>query len=186
MKNTRMLWAAAFMFVTISCRKNLNETPTSNLHQHIQTANPENLNLLNAKGIIASGWQSSNDWTKVDLPAHSVYYTHLKTAFVNNHSSQQVIRVFKNISGKNIPESLPFEETIDATRYYWYYTITKGSVMIAVDVYGSSTNPGVDNHFKIIVFSPESLTRLQPGELVKTSLSKLSYEKIASILTRWD
>lgn len=184
MKNTRMFWAVVLLFIVAGCRKTLNDNPSSSSQEYIHTQNAQNHNLSNADGIIASDWQSSNSWTKVDLPTHTIFYTHLETAFVDNSPGQQMVRIFKTMSGKDVPQSLPFEETINGTKYYWYYTVTKGSVMIAVDVYGSPTNPGLNHQFRTIAFTREYFNPTLPSDQVKTSVSKLTYEKIDALLTK--
>lgn len=181
MKNTRILLGVILLFSVFGCRKNLDKKTSADLNENFQTQSfKENLN-IDANGIISSDWQSTDDWIKVHLPTHTVYHTNLKTAATTEYPSQEIIRVFKNLPQGNDAQSLPYEEIKNGSKYYWYYTVTKGNVMIAVDVYGSAIKPNATDQFKTIVFTPKAITTLQSKDKIKIQLSKLPYKKIAAL-----
>lgn len=95
MKNARLPLVVIILCIALGCRKDLHKNTSNHLNQYTQTGSKEDLNSINKNGIIASGWQGTNDWVQVNLPTHTVYYTNLKTA-VADYTSQEVVRVFKN------------------------------------------------------------------------------------------
>jgi hypothetical protein len=147
---------------------------------------PENTpNAIAAEtGALESGWEAGNTWTAIEQPTHSVYYTKINADAVTADAADNgLIRVFK-IAGSGETSStvsLPFEETKGSQKLYWYYQVTEGTIMIAVDVYGDKTNPAQSSLFKHVVLSKDAVSKFEEKGTTKADLMELSYEKIAEV-----
>ena len=158
-----------------SCRKDLNETQAPEFQETASVAlNSEKANLAE------TGWQTSTDWTAVEQPTYSVYYTNIKSGSVTADAAEKgLIRVFKaDDQGNSI--SLPFEETAGSQKLYWYYQVTEGNIMIAVDVYGDKSNPTTSAKFKNIVLTPETINSFESKGHNKADLMTMSYDQLIS------
>jgi hypothetical protein len=159
-----------------SCKKDLNETQAP----EFQETTSVSIDSDNSSSLVESGWETSSDWTAVDQPNYSVYYTTFKSSDVTSDVADNgLIRVFKaDEQGNTI--SLPFEETKGSQRLYWYYQVNEGNIMVAVDVYGDKTNPTTSAKFKNVVFSKEAISEFETKGLNKADLLIKSYKDLSS------
>lgn len=128
-------------------------------------------------GISESEWQTGSSWTAVERPTHSVFYTDIKADISSETSEQGLIRILKT-SNSGTVQSLPFEETVNGNKHYWYYQVTEGNVMIAVDVYGSTSNPAQGSLFKSVVLTKEAVSGHEAKGNTKARLMSMPVEEI--------
>lgn len=157
-----------------SCKKDLNETQAP----EFQETEAVSISSDNSSNLVESGWETGSDWTAVEQPNYSVYYTNFKSdAITADVADNGLIRVFKaDEQGKSI--ALPFEETKGSQRLYWYYQVTEGNIMVAVDVYGDKSNPTTSAMFKNLVFSQEAISDFESKGNSKADLMRKSYEDL--------
>ena len=87
-------------------------------------------------------------------------------------------RVFISTDGGRTSRSLPFEEVIQGEKRYWYYQVTAGNIMVAVDVYGNSSNPMLDKQFKTVVISKEGIVEFESQGESKEDLMSLPLQTL--------
>jgi len=180
MKKIHAPIAAIAIFLTIaSCKKDLQENPIKESAIETTAVAVEN-NKVAAQGISESEWISNTSWTSVQRPSHSVFFTNIKSDISVETAEQGLIRIVKANGTGNSVKSLPFEETINGTRYYWYYQVTEGNVMIAVDVYGSNTNPAEGSLFKSVVLTKEAVADQETKGNTKDKLMSMPVETITA------
>jgi hypothetical protein len=173
MKNVRTpMMAVLLMMMIFSCRK---KDITSTLSQN----NP-NAVAKHTDGVNESGWQSTKEWVGVEQPQYSIFFTNIKAAAITAEASEKgMVRVFKiNDSGTSESTTLPFEETIGSAKYYWYYQITEGNIMISVDVYGSKINPAEKSLFKYVILSNDVVDGFEKKGTSKSDLMSMSYQRL--------
>jgi len=174
MKNVRIpLVTTLFLLLIISCRKT--DVKPSSLE------NNSNVIAKHTDGVSESDWQAGNEWTGVEQPQFSIFYTNIKAASITADAAEKgMIRVFKiNNSGTSSESiALPFEETNGAQKNYWYYQVTEGNIMISVDVYGSKTNPAEKSLFKYVILSNEVVDGFEKKGTSKSDLMSMSYQGI--------
>lgn len=114
----------------------------------------------------------------MEQPSYTVFYTNIKADDVTSDVGDNgLIRVFKS-SNENSPISLPFEETVGTRKLYWYYQVTEGNIMIAVDVYGDRSNPAQPQLFKKVVLDKKAVASFEAKGTSKVDLMNLSYDKL--------
>lgn len=157
------------LLAILGCQKDLqqNQLPPE-IGQPKTSAVSKNVN------VTESEWKGNLDWSNVELPSHSVFYTNVKTDISAETSEQGLVKIFKSSSSN--PQSLPFEENANGRKYYWYYQVTEGNVMISVDVYGSKENPG--GIFKSVVLNKEAVADFEARGYSKTELMKMPLEAL--------
>lgn len=158
------------LVAAVGCRKDkLNDAPSQELSELSSPSSSE---------TTESGWQSQQNWVKVEQPNHTVFYTNIKTDAVTADAADNgLVRVFKS-GNSNAPISLPFEETVGSQKLYWYYQVTEGNVMIAVDVYGDRSNPAQSQLFKHLVLDKQAIASFEAKGTSKVELMNLSYDKL--------
>ena len=156
-----------------SCKKELNE----NQAPEIQETEAVSMN-SKTSALVESGWETATDWTAVEQSNYSVYYTTFKSDNITaDVADNGLIRVFKaDEKGNTI--SLPFEETKGSQKLYWYYQVTEGNIMVAVDVYGGKADPTTSAQFKNVVFSQEAIGSFESKGINKADLMMKSYESL--------
>ena len=92
-----------------------------------------------------------------------------------------MIRIVKANGTGNSVQSLPFEETVNGTKYYWYYQVTEGNVMIAVDVYGTDSNPAQGSIFKSVVLTKDAVADQETKGNTKAKLMSMPVETITAL-----
>ena len=112
-----------------AAKKDLNETNISEPTIETTALAVEN-NKVASQGITESEWIANTSWTAVQRPSHSVFFTNIKSDISVETAEQGLIRIVKANGTGNSVQSLPFEETVNGTKYYWYYQVTEGNVMI--------------------------------------------------------
>lgn len=177
MKNLKTPIAVLFIAIAaVSCRKTQQEVQTVE-----QEATP---NAVAANtGIAESSWQSPAEWNSVEQPTHTVFYTNIKTSEITADAAEKgMIRVFKvaNSGGTSSSVALPFEETNGSQKSYWYYQVTEGNIMIAVDVYGGKANPAQTSLFKHVVLSSDAVSEFESKGTSKADLMELSLDKVTA------
>jgi hypothetical protein len=171
MKKLQAPFFGVLLLVTaVSCRKDkISDTPSSDLSE---------MSSLSVSEKIETGWQSQQNWTKVEQPSYTVFYTNLKTDAVSADAAENgLVRVFKS-GNNNTPISLPFEETVGSQKLYWYYQVTEGNIMIAVDVYGDRANPAQLQLFRHVVLDKQAIASFEAKGTSKVELMNLSYDKL--------
>ncbi|MGZ5190998.1 MAG: hypothetical protein ACXWCZ_08240, partial [Flavisolibacter sp.] len=91
------------------------------------------------------------------------------------------VRVFKTSEAKDKTVSLPFEETINGLKNYYYYQVIEGNIMIAIDVYGTKINPAQKSLFKTVIFNETSITDLEKTGKNKVDLMNLPYNDVINL-----
>ena len=174
MINVRVPLAASLLLLLIfSCRKN--DLKNSSLE------NKSNVIAKHADGVNESDWQKGSEWAGVEQPQYSIYYTNIKADAITADAAEKgMIRVFKiDNSGKSTESvALPFEETKGSQKFYWYYQVTEGNIMISVDIYGSKENPADKSLFKYVVLSNEVVDGFEKKGTSKSDLMRMSYDGI--------
>ena len=174
MKNVSIpLTAALLLLLTFSCRKT--DVKSSSLDNH------PNIIAKHTDGVNESGWQAASEWAGVEQPQYSIFYSNIKVSAISADASEKgMVRIFKiNDSGKSSESTaLPFEETIGSAKYYWYYQVTEGNIMLSVDVYGSKTNPAEKSLFKYVILSNEVVDGFEKKGTSKSDLMSMSYQGI--------
>ena len=177
MKNVRIPLAASLSFLLITgCRK-----------ADVKSSLVNNSNVIakHTDGVNESDWKAGNEWAGVEQPQYSIFYTNIKAGAVNAEAAEKgMIRVFKINNSDNVSESvaLPFEETNGSQKFYWYYQVTEGNIMISVDVYGSKTNPAEKSLFKYVVLSHEVVDGFEKKGTSKSDLMRMSYDGITEAI----
>ncbi len=174
MKKTQAPFLALFILLfAAGCRKemsdiNTQETPESDVIS-VQSK---------TTGIAESGWTENSDWNMVEQPSHNVYFTNIATDAITAAAADKgMVRVFKaGANGESV--SLPFEETKGSQKLYWYYQVTEGNIMIAVDVYGSKSNPATSSQFKHIVMNQEAVSTFESNGTSRSDLMELSADEL--------
>lgn len=170
----RISLTAALLFLIFSgCKKN-----------EVKSSSHDNTNVISkpTSGINESEWQPANEWSGVEQPQYSIFYTNIKSKAVTSDAAEKgMIRVFKINSSGNSTESiaLPFEETNGAQKLYWYYQVTEGNIMISVDAYGSKTNPAEKTLFKYVILSNDVVDAFEKKGTSKSDLMRMSYDGIS-------
>ena len=159
------------LLAILGCQKDLqqNQLPPENGQPKVSAVS-KNAN------VTESEWKANLNWSSVELPSHSVFYTNVKTDISAETADQGLVRIFKS-SGSNA-QSLPFEENVNGRKYYWYYQVTEGNVLISVDVYGSKENPG--GIFKSVVLNKEAVSGFEAKGYSKTELMKMPLETLTT------
>lgn len=157
----------------LSCQKDVQHLNSSEIHQTSVAGKAQSSNL------IESEWNKNLTWTKVELPSRTVFYANIATGISAETETQGLVRVFKSSTSSNA-QSLPFEETVNGTKLYWYYQVSEGNIMIAVDVYGSKENPASGNAFKSIVLNKEAVTNLAAKGNTKSRLMTMPLETLTT------
>ena len=163
------------LLAAASCKKDLQQNQMP--EQAIETSQATVANSA-PEGISESEWQTSSSWTAVERPTHSVFYTDIKADISSETAEQGLIRIVKTSNSGNTVQSLPFEETVNGNKYYWYYQVTEGNVMIAVDVYGSKSNPAQGSLFKSVVLTKEAISGHEAKGNTKAELMSMPVEEI--------
>lgn len=177
MKKLQAPIAGLFILSTVlGCKKDLQQEMQPEPSQNNQ---PVAAAAVNPGGIAQSGWQGSLAWSSVELPSHSVFYTNIKTDISAETAEQGLVRVFK-ATASGTPQSLPFEETVNGHKYYWYYQVTEGNLMISVDVYGSQQNPAEGSLFQSVVLSKTALAGFEAKGSSRSKLMNMPFEAITS------
>lgn len=163
------LFGVLLLVAAVSCQKDkINDAPLQESSEVSSLSNSENTEI---------GWQSQQNWTKVEQPSYTVFYTNIKSSAVTSDASENgLVRVFK--ADDNTPVSLPFEETVGSQKLYWYYQVTEGNIMIAVDVYGDRSNPAQSALFKQVVLDKQAIASFEAKGTSKVELMNLSYDKL--------
>jgi hypothetical protein len=182
MKKIHAPIAAIVLFLTIaSCKKDFQETtPVSEPSIETSALSIDN-SKVSSKGISESEWQANTSWTAVERPSHSVFFTNIKSDISVETAEQGLIRVVKTNGAGNSVQSLPFEENINGVRHYWYYQVTEGNVMIAVDVYGSKNNPAEKSLFKSVVLTKDAVAEQETKGNTKAQLMSMPVETITAL-----
>jgi hypothetical protein len=162
----------AILCTVLSCQKDAQQLNTTDNPPISTAASTQNLNL------VESDWNKNLTWNKIELPSHTVFYTNVKTSISAETETQGLIRVFKS-SNSSTSHSLPFEETIDGQKNYWYYQVTEGNVMISVDVYGKN-NPTTGSAFKSVVLNKEAVTKLEAKGNTRSKLMTTPLETLTA------
>jgi hypothetical protein len=174
MKNLKTPFAGLAILCTIlSCQKDVQQLKSTETHPTSVSGNTQNLNL------IESEWNKNLTWTKVELPSHSVFYSNIKTTISAETETQGLVRVFKSSNAVNA-QTLPFEETVNGNKYYWYYQVSEGNIMIAVDVYGTKENPAIASAFKSVVLTREAVADLEAKGNTRTTVMTMPFESLTS------
>jgi hypothetical protein len=173
MKNLKTPLAVLLIVITAaSCRKTENEfqQPQATVEQTASVATlPE--------GIIQSDWQSATAWNKVEQPTYSIYTSNIKGDISAENAEQGMVRVFKSTGKNAVPVALPFEETVDGQKQYWYYQVTEGNVMVAVDAYGSkAVNPADQTQFKLVILNKDVLSSFEEKGTSRADIMNMSYD----------
>lgn len=177
MKKLQAPFAGLLILLTVlSCRKDLQQTTQSTTPDVSQQTS---VAAVATSGIVESGWQKNLTWTSVERPTHSIFYTNIKTDISAETAEKGLVRVFKS-SDAVASQSLPFEETVNGHKYYWYYQVTEGNVMVSVDVYGSTENPGVASLFKSVVLTKDAVANFETHGDNRTKLMQMSAEAMTS------
>jgi hypothetical protein len=173
MNHLKTPFAGLVILCTIlSCQKDMQHEVSSENKQTVTSSSIQNQ-------IIQSDWNKNLSWNKVELPSHTVFYTNVKTNVSSETEDKGMVRVFKS-SNSSTSQSLPFEETVNNHKYYWYYQVTEGNVMISVDVYGSQQNPATTSAFKSVVLTKDAVTNLEAKGNSRTALMTMPLERFAS------
>lgn len=173
MKNLKTPIAGlALLCAILSCKKDVQQEITPDKNQTLTSGSTQNQ-------IIESAWNKNLTWTKVELPSHNVFYADIKTNISAETESEGAVRIFKSSTSSN-PQALPFEETVNGHKYYWYYQVTEGNVMISVDVYGTQENPSTENAFKSIVLSKGAVADLEAKGNSRVSIMTLPLKALSS------
>ena len=178
MKKLQAPFAGLLILLTFfSCRKDL---------QHDSQVEPLSLEMPSSSinstdsNITESGWQGNLNWTEVSLPSRSVFHTSLITEISSETAEKGLVRIFKTTDGGNTLQSLPFEETVNGEKHYWYYQVNEGNVMISVDVYGTQTKPANTNLFKSIVLNKSALEDFKSSGKNASKLMTMSLNELTS------
>lgn len=165
------------LLVAAGCRKDLNENMTPEVPEsNIEVAAAT----VGTNGITESAWEAGSEWTTVEQPSFTVYHTNIKSDAVSADAAEKgMIRVFKTDDNGQSTRSLPFEETKGSQRLYWYYQVTEGNIMIAVDVYGNKSNPATSSQFKNIVITSDAVTGFEAQGQTKADLMRMSHDNLS-------
>jgi hypothetical protein len=163
----------AILCTILSCQKDVQQLNSSEIHQTSVAGKAQSSNL------IESEWNKNLTWTKVELPSRTVYYTNIATAISAETETQGLVRVFKSSASSNA-QSLPFEETVNGSKHYWYYQVSEGNIMIAVDVYGSKENPAMPDAFKSVVLTPQAVASLEVKGNTRGAVMTMPLEALTS------
>ena len=165
------------LLATAGCRKDIQENLKSSSTETVQVSTE---GTAKQNGITESEWQGSLSWTSVERPTYSIFFTTIKSDISAETAEAGIVRVFKS-SANGKQQSLPFEETVNGQKYYWYYQVTEGTVMIAVDAYGSKTNPADASLFKTVVLNKDAVTSLEAKGNSRARLMDMSVESITAV-----
>ncbi|MFL5772648.1 MAG: hypothetical protein ACJ75F_05795 [Flavisolibacter sp.] len=169
--------AIILLLATAGCRKDFQENHSSNSTEATPTLKTET---VKQNGITESEWQGNLSWTSVERPTYSIFFTTIKSDISAETADAGIVRVFKS-SANGKQQSLPFEETVNGQKYYWYYQVTEGTVMIAVDAYGSKNNPADASLFKTVVLNKDAVTSLVAKGNSRAGLMDMSVETITAV-----
>jgi hypothetical protein len=178
MKKTHAMLAGLMLLLTaLSCRKDLeqNQTEATPTIQPTATVTAT----ATVSGVSESEWQKDLSWTYVERPTRSIFYTNIKADISEETAEKGLVRVFK-FSDSGAPQSLPFEETVNGQKNYWYYQVTEGNIMISVDVYGSKNNPATSSLFKSVVLSKDAVANFETQGKTRAKLMAMPVEAMTS------
>ncbi|HEX2606962.1 MAG TPA: hypothetical protein VHK91_06265 [Flavisolibacter sp.] len=163
----------------VSCRKDVDERIAAQ-PQVSEVVASSSLN--NSNGITESSWQKGDSWVSVQLPTHTIFHTNMAAASISAETAENgLVRIFKTSDDGKTTQSLPFEETVNGQKNYWYYQVTAGNIMVAVDVYGTATNPAAISSFKSVVLSKEAVATQETKGNSKEILMNLPVSAITQI-----
>jgi hypothetical protein len=175
------LFAVCFVLtVTAGCRKDVDEKiPQGATGINELSKADEGIDSFQTEDINVSKWQSGVLWNKVSRPTHTVFYSNFPVEISDDDIEAGLIRIFEasGAAPKQV-RALPFEETVNGHRYYWYYFVKKNAIMVSVDVYEGDANPAADSRFQTVVFSKAAA---ESNEKARTDLMQLSYENISRL-----
>jgi hypothetical protein len=164
-KNTWAIGALAITILIASCRK-------EDVRQENAAQNTVAVQAGNTSSWRSLGWESSRG---ENLATN--FSRVLDSSITANVAKNGLVLVYKK-SDLGI-QSLPFQEK--ETNAYWYYQISKGTLRINSDNYGSEQNLSKQS-FAYFVVTPEKLSELEAQGKSRFDLLQLSYEQAASLL----
>ena len=107
---------ALFSLTFISCKKN----------NDLELPADASLGIQSTENMQASTWKESHDWTSSNEADYKVFTTNFVADIDSDVMANGLIRVFKaSATGENI-KSLPYTDTIQGTKYEWYYHVSEG------------------------------------------------------------
>lgn len=174
MINLKTPFAVLILLATASsCRKDIHES----IPPAAEEINQTELSIAPVKtGINESDWQQGLSWSKVERPTHTVYFTNIAADVTAQTAEQGLVRIFSTAGSGN--ESLPFETSVNGQKQYWYYQVTEGNIMISVDVYGSSSNPGETSKFKSVILDKTAVAELKSNGKTEADLMNMPAEAL--------
>ena len=150
MKNLKTPLAALAILLAVSSCKKDDLQHTSSSETNLETVSP-----TQSSGIQTTEWTATSEWSKIERPAHLVFHTNMPANVTAETAEQGLVRVYA--STPDGEKSLPFETMVNGQKQYWYYQVTEGNVMIAIDVYGSTLNPGNGLVFKTVILEKKAV-----------------------------
>ena len=161
-----------------SCKKDL----TENTFTETPSVEVSAVNAPSTGNVIESDWVATSAWNTVDQPSHSVSYTNVKADVTAEAAENGLVRVFKSsTTNPSSVQSLPFEETVNGNKYYWYYQITEGNILVMVDAYGDKNLPKENLLIKSVVLSSDAITNFESRGTSKADLMKMPLESISEV-----
>lgn len=168
--NKHKLAISAFVAITLittACKKNdLKHQPA---------------NQKTTETAATSQWKSVSTWSNSKQDEFTVFSGKIED---NNITSEVVskglVLVYKS-NGANVL-TLPGEDK--NANNYWYYQVSKGSVIITSDVYGAAAEFDQSSTFQYFILTKEKVAELEAQGYSKAKLMSLSHADASQLLAK--
>jgi hypothetical protein len=167
MKNYKLAVLGLVLILTIvSCKK-----------EDIQKTNTDSQAISSSGTIQTAKWISINNWSLSTTENAATYFSKMSDTLIANEVAKSGLVLVYMKTGNEI-QSLPFEEK--DTKTFWYYQVSKGSIIINSD---NNDGKNLNQHsFSYIIITPEQLSTLEASGKTKFDLMQLSYKEAAYVL----
>lgn len=131
---------------------------------------------------VEAGWTAPQQWHSAERPTYSLFYTSIKADDIKTtHAGQPFVLVFKKDNSNASSVALPYKEINGAQKFYWYYDVVDGNIMVYVDVYGTKANPLTNNLFKYVVLENGTVQDMEQKGIRKKDLMQMSYKDFSAL-----
>jgi hypothetical protein len=167
--NKHKLAITAFAVITLiatACKKN------DLKHQPAEPKAPET-------AVATSQWRTVSSWSNSKQDAFTVYSGKIEDNNITSDVvSKGLVLVYKS-NGANIL-TLPAEDK--GSNNYWYYQVSKGSVVITSDVYGAGFDQA--STFQYFILTKEKVAELEAQGYSKAKLMSLSHAEASQLIAK--
>ena len=131
--------------------------------------------------VTAPQWKSVSSWSNTKQEQFTVFSGKIEDNNITaDVVSKGLILVYKSNGGSVL--TLPAEDKV--SNNYWYYQVSRGSVVITSDVYGAESTFDKASNFQYFILTKDQVAELEAKGYSKAKLMSLSHSEASQLIAK--